>query len=212
MKLYEGWRSSASWRVRWTLALKKVPYESVLLDIESGEHERVLEPIHPMRQLPTLELDDGQTLAESVAIIEWLEENHPEPALLPVDPMARAHVRELVQFVNSGIHPLQNTKVRKAISTDSEAQRRWCCTWIERGIAAYEARIETCGGRFSLGDHFTMADLYLVPQVRNAQRHGADISGCARVLRVYASCMEMPEARATDPHEVRKRVRTSSTR
>ena len=206
MKLYEGWRSSASWRVRWALALKKITYQSVLLDIEAGEHQTALEKINPMRQVPTLELDDGQVLAESVAIIEWLDETHPEPALLPTDPVSRAHVRELVQLVNSGIHPLQNTKVKKAVSADAEAQRKWCADWIARGLVAYEARIQDRAGRFSLGDQLTMADLYLVPQVRNAERHGSDISGCPRVRAIYATCMELPEARATDPSEVQKRA------
>lgn len=206
MKLYEGWRSTASWRVRWTLELKRIPYESVLVDIESGEHHQVLAQVHPAHQLPTLVLDDGTALAESVAIIEWLDETHPEPALIPRDPMARARVRELVQLINSGIHPLQNTKVRKAISADPEAQRDWCARWIEQGLHAYEARIQDCAGRFSIGDQLSMADLFLVPQIRNAERHRADIRACARIRSIYAACMATPEAHRTDPNEIRKRA------
>jgi maleylacetoacetate isomerase len=123
MKLYEGWRSSASWRVRWALALKRVAVDSVLVDIEAGEHLTRLAGKNPMRAVPTLELDDGSTLTESTAIIEWLDETHPDPPLLPREPLARARVRALVQLVNAGIHPLQNTAVRKAISDDPEVQR-----------------------------------------------------------------------------------------
>jgi maleylacetoacetate isomerase len=206
MKLYEGWRSSASWRVRWALALKRLPYESVLVDIDAGEHLTALAPINPMRQVPTLELDDGRVLTESVAIIEWLEETNPDPPLLPREAFARARVRGLVQLINSGVHPLQNTKVTKAISAEPEAQRAWAGRWIERGLAAYEEQIKGSAGRFSAGDQLSMADLYLVPQVRNAARHGADISACARVRRIYDACLETPEARATDPEELRKRA------
>jgi maleylacetoacetate isomerase len=204
MKLYEGWRSSASWRVRWALALKHISYQSVLVDIDAGEHLTALAGLNPMRTVPTLALDDGRVLSESVAIIEWLEETCPDPPLLPRDPFARARVRQLVQIVNSAIHPLQNTAVRKAISSDAEAQRAWMRPWIERGLAGYEAHVHDNPGRFSVGDELSMADLYLVPQVRNAERHGADISRCRRVLSIYATCMELPEVRRTDPNAIRK--------
>jgi maleylacetoacetate isomerase len=204
MKLFEGWRSSASWRVRWALALKQVPYESVLLDIEAGEHREVLPSINPACTVPTLELDDGRVLAESVAILEWLEETHPTPPLLPADPYQRARVRQLVQLVNSGIHPLQNTKVRKAVSSDPEAQRAWCTRFIEQGLRAYEALLGD--HRFSVGDTFTMADLFLVPQVRNAERHGADLSACPHIRAIYARCLELPEAQRTDPRVVEQRA------
>ena len=149
MKLYEGWRSSASWRVRWALAIKKIAYESVLVDVEVGEQHTLLAPKNPMHQVPTLELDDGDLLTESVAIIEWLDETHADPPLLPKEPRA---------------------------------------------------------GRFSVGDEISMADLYLVPQVRNAERHDVDISACPRVLAIYDACMALPEARATDPEVVKKRA------
>jgi maleylpyruvate isomerase len=162
-------------------------------------------PVNPMHQVPALELDDGQVLTESVAIIEWLDETYPEPALLPKDALARARVRELVQIINAGVQPLQNTIVRKAVSSDPETQRVWVCRWIERGLAAYEAHVKGHSGRFTFGDRISMADLYLVPQVRNAKRHGADISACSRVLGIYAACMDLPEVRATDPEVVRNR-------
>jgi maleylacetoacetate isomerase len=199
VKLYEGWRSSASWRVRWALALKRVPYRSVFVDIAAGEHVAVLAPVNPMRQVPSLELSDGRVLTESVAIIEWLDETIPDPPLLPADPFLRARTRELVQIVNADIHALQNTITRLAISDDPEVQRAWACRWIERGLAAYEAHARTLAGRFSIGDRLGMADLFLAPQVRAAERHGADLSACPRVLAIYQACLETPEARATQP-------------
>ena len=163
--------------------------------------------MNPLFALPTLVLDDGTVLTESVAILEWLEETHPAPPLLPKDPLARAHVRELVQLVNSGIHPLQNSSVMAAISDDPETKRAWAARWIERGLTAYEAHLQRSPpGRFSVGDTLTMADLFLTPQVRNAERHGADLSACPRVRAVHAACLETPEARATDPNEVKKRA------
>ncbi len=208
MRLYEGRLSSASWRVRWALALKQVAYESLLVDIARGEHHTVLAPLNPMHAVPTLELDDGSVLTESVAIIEWLEETIPQPPLLPAGPRERAHVRELAQIINSGVHPLQNTITREAISPDPEAQRAWVCRWIERGLIAYEAHVARSPGRYSAGDQITMADLFLVPQVRNAEeRYRADLGGCPRVREIYAACLETPEARATDPHQLERRAR-----
>jgi maleylacetoacetate isomerase len=205
VKLYEGWRSSASWRVRWGLAIKGVAYERVLVDLQAGEHHTALAPVNPMRQVPTLVLDDGRVLTESVAILEWLDETHPLPRLLPEDPYLRARVRALVQVVNSGIHPLQNSKVRAAISDDAAAQNAWCARWIVAGLAAYEEHAAELAGRYSVGDTLTLADLYLVPQVRNAQRFGADISALTRVTKIYDACLELPSARASDPEGVKPR-------
>ncbi|MDB4986862.1 MAG: Maleylacetoacetate isomerase [Myxococcaceae bacterium] len=199
MKLYQGWKSSASWRVRWALAIKGLAYESVWLDIASGEHRGALAQINPLLTVPTLCLDDGEALTESVAILEWLEEMHPEPPLLPREPHMRARVRELVQLVNADIHPLQNTLVRKTVSSDEDAQNRWAAKWIERGMLAYEAHVARRATRFSVGDDLTMAELYLVPQVVNAYRFGADITSCQRVREIYERCLETPEARATHP-------------
>lgn len=201
MRLYQGWHSSASWRVRWALAIKQLAYESVWLDIAAGEHLRVLGDKNPLLTVPTLELAPGDVLSESVAIIEWLDELYPARPLLPVDARQRARVRELVQLVNADIHPLQNTIVRKAISPDAEAQRAWCARWIERGLRAYETQLARHGGAFSVGDELSMAELFLVPQVQNALRFGADLASCPRVEALFTACMALPEARATHPRQ-----------
>jgi maleylacetoacetate isomerase len=192
MKLFDGITSSASWRVRWGLALKKVDYERVPIDVAAGEQHGVPNPMH---QVPTLVLDDGRILTESVAILEWLEETIPTPPLLPGDALDRARVRELVQLVNAGIHPLQNSSVRSSVP-DGAA---WARRWIARGLEAYEAHLQRTPSRFSFGDTITMADLFLVPQVRNAARFALDIGHLTRVREVYERCMETPEARATAP-------------
>ncbi|MDB4985035.1 MAG: maiA [Myxococcaceae bacterium] len=207
MKLYQGWNSSASWRVRWALALKDVAYESVWLDIAAGEHREALAHVNPLLTVPTLVFDEGDSLGESVAIVEWLEESYPKRRLLPANPKQRALVRELVQLVNADTHPLQNTLVRKSISEDEREQNQWSARWIERGLGAYEAHLALSGSRFSVGDTLSMADLFLVPQVVNARRFGADISGYKRVLDVFDRCMETPEAVATHPEQAIREAR-----
>jgi maleylacetoacetate isomerase len=202
MRLYQGRTSSASWRLRWAFALKRLPYELIWLDIPSGEHRRVLAPLTPLQQLPTLVLDDGTVLGESVAILEWLEETVPKPPLLPKEPLARARVRQLVQLVNAGIHPLQNTRVRRAVSPDDTAQNAWGRRWIHEGLTAFEALARQTHGRFSAGDALSLADLFLVPQARNMERFGGDLSDFPRVRQIVAACMETEEARSTDPRVV----------
>lgn len=201
VKLYQGWQSSASWRVRWALALKRVEVEPVYVDVASGDHLTALAPVNPMRQVPALELDDGQVLTESSAIIEWLDETIADPPLLPADPLGRARARQLAQIVNAGIQPLQNTQVRVAISSDDEAQRAWCRRWIERGLRAYDEHVRREPGPFSLGERITLPDLFLVPQVLNAERFDADVTDCVRVLEIYRTCMATDEARRTRPRK-----------
>jgi maleylacetoacetate isomerase len=201
MKLYQGWHSSASWRVRWALAIKQLTYESVWLDIAAGEHLHVLAGRNPLLTVPTLELAPGDVLSESVAIIEWLDEVYRSPPLLPGDARERARVRELVQLVNADIHPLQNTIVRRAISPEADTQRAWCARWIERGLRAYEAQLALHGGPFSVGDQLTMAELFLVPQVQNAKRFGVELTACPRVEALFRVCLALAEAQATHPRQ-----------
>jgi maleylacetoacetate isomerase len=201
MKLYQGRRSSASWRVRWGLALKGLAHEPIYVDLAGGHHA-VLDPVNPMHQVPTLVLDDGTILTESVAILEYLDEVYPAPPLLPAEPRARAHVRELVQLVNAGIHPLQNTIVRHAISDDDEGQRAWAARWIERGLAAYEAHVARDRHPFSCGEVITMADLYLVPQVRNARRYAVDVEQFPRIRAIHDACLATPACAASSPESV----------
>lgn len=209
IKLYEGWRSSASWRVRWALALKNIAYESVWVDIAAGDHLKLLPPVNPLCTVPTLDLGDGNVLSESVAIIEWLEETQPEPALLPRDPLARARVRQLVQIINSETHPLQNTILRRSVASDEAAQHAFAARFIERGLRAYETLVSAESGRFSAGDALSMADLYLTPQIENAARFGADIRACTRIRSIFDACLATPEAAATHPSRAEVRARAA---
>src|SRR5947208_539183 len=137
--LYHYWLSSSSWRVRWALAIKGVPYRSEMIDLRAGEQHR---PEHrarnPLGYVPTLRID-GHTLGESVAIIEYLDERFPDPPLYPRDPWRRARVRQLVELVNSGIQPMQNLTVLQRISPDRAAQTEWARHFNERGMAACES-------------------------------------------------------------------------
>ena len=202
MKLFQGRRSSASWRVRWGLAIKGIACDAAYVDIASGAHHAALDPVNPMHQVPTLVLDDGTVITESVAILEYLDEAYPAPPLLPADPRARARVRELVQLVNAGIHPMQNSIVRAAVAADEEGQRAWAARWIARGLAAYEHHVARDTSRHACGDTITMADLYLVPQVRNARRYRVDLAPYPRIRALHDAAMLTPAAQASSPEAV----------
>lgn len=203
--LVHYWRSSASWRVRWALAIKGVRFESVMVDLLAGqqraeEHRRR----NPIGHVPALSID-GRWLAESVAILEYLEERIPAPPLYPRDPWARARVRQLVETVNAGVQPLQNLVVLdRAAPGDKEGQKTWAAHWNQRGLAAYERLLgelaaEGLGGRFSLGDTLTAADLFLVPQVYSARRFGVDVAAFPRVLAAEAVALATEHAEGARP-------------
>src|SRR5690606_478597 len=138
---------------------------------------------NPMRQVPLLVLDDGRTLAQSVAILEYLEETHPTPPLLPQDPYLRGKVRQIVEIVNSGIQPLQNLAVThklRALGVDAEA---WTREWIGRGLDALGQEVARSAGRYAVGDAPTFADVLIVPQMYSSRRFGVDVSKYPHLLR-----------------------------
>ncbi len=198
--LYQFWRSSASWRVRWALAIKGIPFTSVPVDILHGEQ---VGPEHkarnPMGHVPALFID-GRTLAESVAILEYLEETRPATPLYPKDHGARARVRQVVELVNSGIQPLQNLVVMGRHSTDPEEQREFARFFNVRGLAACEALLATIAdeipgeGSFAVGGALTAADVFLVPQIATARRFGVDLAPYPRLLAVEAAAMATEHA------------------
>jgi maleylacetoacetate isomerase len=203
--LHQFWRSSASWRVRWALAVKGIPFTIVSVDIVHGEHlSEEHRARNPITHVPTLRID-GHTLAESVAIIEYLEETRPLPALYPADPWARARVRQIVEVVNAGVQPFQNLIARRRHSDDAEAQQVFSCFFIERGLAACEALLDAVAaeipgdGRFAVGSSLTAADLFLVPQVLTARRFGVDVSRFTRVVAVERAVLETEHARGALP-------------
>lgn len=203
--LYHSWGSSASWRVRWALAVKGVPHEVVSVDLRHGEqHTEEYRRKNPIGHVPGLEID-GRVLGESAAILEYLEDRHPEPALYPSDPWRRARVRQVCEIVNAGIQPLQNLSAIRRHSDDADAQRAFAAHFNERGLAALERLIALVDaevgseGPFAVGVTLTAADLFLVPQVASARRFGVDVSVFPRVLRAEAAAGATPHARACRP-------------
>ncbi|GAC1352870.1 MAG: maleylacetoacetate isomerase [Polyangiales bacterium] len=202
--LHHYWRSSSSWRVRWALALKGISYRDRAVDLLKGEQgASTFSASSPMGLVPCLVVDD-RPLSESVAILEWLEEMHPAPPLLPKAPWRRARVRQLVELINAGTQPLQNLAVMRHVSTETDAQKAWATHWVMRGLQSIErdlAIIETeiGGGRFAVGDEITFADLFLVPQVYNARRFGIDLTAYPRLCAVEVAALSTDAAQSSHP-------------
>ena len=197
MKLYGYWRSSAAYRVRIALNLKQLSYDNLPVHLvkNGGEqHSDRYKLLNPAELVPTL-IDDGLTLNQSLAIIEYLDEVYPEPTLLPQEPAARAVVRALALDIACDIHPLNNLRVLQYLTGPlalSEAQKlQWITHWLSTGFAALERRLQDTAGQFSVGDEVTVADLCLVPQVYNAQRFALDMSVYPTISSVHNHCQQL---------------------
>lgn len=196
MKLYTYFRSSAAFRVRIALHLKGLAYEAAFVHLAKGEHlQPAFAKVNPQGLLPALQVD-GALLAQSIAIMEYLEETKPQPPLLPADPLARARVRSLALIVACEIHPLNNPRVLKYVKNTlghrQEEIDTWYRHWIADGLAKLEAELERPGtGRHCHGDAPTMADCCLVPQIFNAQRFNSDLKPYPTVMRVFDACMKL---------------------
>lgn len=204
MKLYNYFRSSASWRVRIALALKGLDYgyESVHL-VKNEQFGDAFAAQQASHLVPALVLDDGTWLSQSLAILEYLDETHPEPPLLPPDAVGRAQVRALAQDIACDIHPLNNLRVLRYLKSDmghDQAQiDGWYRHWVATGLAIVEHKLASTAGRFSFGDAPGLADCLLVPQVYNAQRFACPLDGYPTVLRVNAACLAHPAFASTHP-------------
>ena len=195
MKLYGYFRSSASYRVRIALNLKGIAYEQTSIHLTSGAHTKdEFRRVNPQTRVPVLELDDGTRLLQSQAIIEYLDEIHPEPPLLPRDPLARAKVRALSQIIVADIHPLNNAGtlayLRKKLGHDEDAVNAWYAYWITEGFNAIEPLIE--GTHFCFGDRPGLADTCLIPQVANARRFNVDLTAYPKIVAIDAHCLTLP--------------------
>jgi maleylacetoacetate isomerase/maleylpyruvate isomerase len=196
LKLYTYFRSSAAFRVRIALNLKGIAYEPQFVHLAKGEHLLpAYRAINPQGLLPVLQVD-GALLAQSLAIIEYLEETHPRPALMPQDPLGRARVRGLSLIVACEIHPLNNPRVLKyvksALGHSQEEVDAWYRHWIADGLAKLEAELGRQGtGRYCHGDAPSMADCCLVPQIFNARRFQCDLAPYPTVMRVFDACMHL---------------------
>jgi maleylacetoacetate isomerase len=200
MRLYHFWRSSSSWRVRWALALKGVRVDFSVIELMSDAPDSPeFRARNPAGYVPVLELDDGRYLAESLAIVEWLEETKPTPPLLPKDAYARAVVRQLAEQINSGVQPLQNPNVYERHSAEKAVQLRWNHDWNLRGLTAYEELVRSTAGKFSFGDTITIADLCLIPQCYAARRFEVDPAKFPTIARIEAAALATPECQAAHP-------------
>ncbi len=192
------WRSSCSHRVRIALGYKGLAYEPVFVDIASGaQNDAAYRARNPIGHVPTLTID-GTPYIESVAIMELLEEIHPDPPLLPKKPEERARVRALVETINAGIQPLQNLIVLRRIGDDPEKRSEWLKFFIGRGLAAFEAQASS-EGPFSFGETFSIADACLVPQVYAARRYGVDLAPFPKLVRADAAACALPFVAAAKP-------------
>lgn len=204
MKLYNYFRSSASYRVRIALALKQLPYTYMPVHLLKGEHRQAgFGALSADSFVPLLE-DQGQYLSQSLAIMEYLDEVHPTPPLLPADPLGRARVRALAQSVACDIHPLNNLRVLKylvrQVKASDEAKDEWYRHWCREGLQALERQLERVGSQtYCYGDSPGLADCCLVPQVVNAQRFEVSIADWPRVSAVFQACMQHPAFQAADP-------------
>jgi len=203
MQLYNYFRSSASYRVRIALALKGLDYDYVPVHLVKREHlDDAYSALSASRLVPVLK-DGDALLSQSLAIIEYLDETHPQPPLLPADALGRARVRAIAQDIACEIHPLNNLRVLRYLTHDlklsEDDKNRWYRHWVETGLESVERQLAAQPGRFCHGDQPGLADLTLVPQIFNAQRFDCRTDHLPQVMRVFEACMQLDAFSKTQP-------------
>jgi maleylacetoacetate isomerase len=206
--LHDYFRSSAAYRVRITLNLKGVEYESRAVDLREGEQRAPgYRALNPQGFVPTLEIDDRR-LTQSLAIIAYLDQTRPDPPLLPEDPADQAHVRAMALTVACDIHPLNNLRVLKYLSgpmrQDEETRDKWYAHWVTEGFEALEAMAKQHSGSFLFGNSPSMADVCLVPQMYNARRFNVPVANYPTLLRADASANALPAFAEAHPDKQRQ--------
>jgi maleylacetoacetate isomerase len=201
--LYSAWRATAPYRVRIGLALKGIAYDYVPINLIKGEQrEAAYKAVNPQGLTPALDLGDGQVLTQSLAILEWLEETHPQPAILPEAPLDRQRVRAMALVIACDIHPLNNTRVGRALDklgVSKEDNLAWVHRWITDGFDTLEPMVSRYGRGFAFGDTPTVADCCLIPQVYSANRFEVDLSPWPAIRAVADRAAQHPAFQAAHP-------------
>ena len=197
MKLYSYFRSSAAYRVRIALNLKGLAYEIVPIHLTKDggrQHTPEFRAINPQSRVPALQLSNGEILTQSLAIIEYLDDIHPEPPLLPPDPLARANSRAIAQMIACDIHPLNNLialqYLRRQLKHEQAEIDTWYHHWIVQGFTALETML--AAGPYACGAQVTLADVCLVPQVANARRLKVPLDKFPKIVTVDENCLKLP--------------------
>ena len=199
MKLYGFWRSLATFRVRIALNLKRIPYEEIAIDLLKGtQFDAAYRKVNPLSVVPALDTGEGEALFESLAILEYLDERHPSPPLLPADSRAKARVRGIAQMVACDAHPLIVPRIRKYLASeyklDDEGVNRWCQHWFDTMSGALEQRLagDPATGRYCHGDTLTIADLCLVSHVAGSRAYfKCDMTPYPTVTRIADDCLKI---------------------
>jgi maleylpyruvate isomerase len=199
MKLYDYFRSSAAYRVRIALNMKGLRPEREFIHLrKNAQRSEQYLALNPQGLVPALLTDDGDMLTQSLAIIEYLDETHREPPLLPATSTARARVRGIALEIACDIHPLNNLRVlqylKNTLGTSDEQKDGWYAYWVDVGLEALETRLarDPATGRFCHGDAPTLADIFLVPQLANARRMNIDVTPFPTLTRIEAACIALP--------------------
>lgn len=205
VKLYDYWRSSASYRLRIALELKGVAYETVQVDLHpavEAQKAQNYKALNPQMRVPALEVD-GEVIGQSMAILEWIEEQWPNPSLLPGDATNRLRIRAFADTIACDIHPLNNPSVlnvlRDTYSADKTARNVWYGDWIKRGFTALEARYTGANTAYLFSDQPSLAEVCLIPQIYNARRFGIDLSDFPKLVVIDRKCCDLPAFIAAAP-------------
>ncbi len=203
--LYSYFRSSCAYRVRIALNLKGVPYSIVpvhLIKDGGQQHSERYHAINASRQVPTL-VDGNTIIGQSMAILEYLEDEFPNPPLLPKNPADRALVRQMCEIINSGIQPLQNLSVVQFLEKDlklgAEQKDQWLQSWIHRGLQSFEDLLQFHSGKYCFGDQITLADCLLVPQIFSSLRFKVDVSRYPRSVEINERCLKLTDFLRASP-------------
>ncbi len=199
LSLYHYWRSSCSWRVRWALKHKEIPYKDIPINLLKNEQNSPeFLAVNPNGFVPALSAN-GMIFGESMAMLEWIEETYPHKPLMPQGSEERVRVRQICQMIASGIQPIQNLSVMRYYSSEPYQQAAWARHWIELGLTKVEALVTQYAGTYSVGGELSFADLCVVPQIYNALRFNVSLDAFPTLNRINNHCLTLPACQAAAP-------------